>query len=147
MPESLSIDSEIVESLEEYPVSVTLRHLPKDDALLGKPNGADGTDIPNGLFRSNLTADKTDSILESAKVDNAGHSEKILAKYVVGCDGAHSWVRRQIGCVMEGEQTDFIWCIRHTISLVKHVELTACRGVLDIIPITDFRTLTSNDWQ
>ena len=41
----------------------------------------------------------------------------ISAKYMIGCDGAHSWTRRQLGFIMQGEQTDFIW------------------GVLDIVPI------------
>ena len=35
-------------------------------------------------------------------------------------DGAHSWVRNQLGFRLEGESTDYIW------------------GVLDIVPITDF---------
>ena len=45
------------------------------------------------------------------------------AKYVVGCDGAHSWVRHQLNIPMEGEKTN-----RHF-------------GVMDIVPLTDFRTL------
>ena len=49
--------------------------------------------------------------------------EIIRAKYMIGCDGAHSWTRQQLGFTMDGEQTDSIW------------------GVLDIIPITDFRAL------
>lgn len=51
-----------------------------------------------------------------------GREETIKAKYVIGCDGAHSWVRRELGFKLEGEPTDYIW------------------GVLDIVPITDFRT-------
>ncbi|KAH9832559.1 FAD binding domain-containing protein [Rhodofomes roseus] len=47
-------------------------------------------------------------------------TEVVHAKFLVGCDGAHSWVRRQFGITMEGEQTDYIW------------------GVLDLIPDTDF---------
>lgn len=43
------------------------------------------------------------------------------AKYVVGCDGAHSWVRDQTDIVLDGEKTD------------SHF------GVMDIIPLTDFR--------
>lgn len=39
---------------------------------------------------------------------------------MVGCDGAHSWVRKQLGFNLRGDSTDYIW------------------GVLDIIPITDF---------
>ena len=35
--------------------------------------------------------------------------EIIHTKYVVGCDGAHSWVRKQLDIDMEGEQTDFVW--------------------------------------
>ncbi|KAF8265527.1 FAD binding domain-containing protein [Lactarius quietus] len=46
---------------------------------------------------------------------------KHLAKqrFVVGADGAHSWVRKTLGFSMDGEQTDCIW------------------GVLDIVPSED----------
>lgn len=46
--------------------------------------------------------------------------EIVHAKYVVGTDGAHSWVRKQFDIAMEGEQSEFIW------------------GVLDMVPDTDF---------
>lgn len=32
-----------------------------------------------------------------------GVSETVKAKYVVGCDGAHSWTRRQLGFDMVGD--------------------------------------------
>ncbi|KAK5169329.1 uncharacterized protein LTR77_005304 [Saxophila tyrrhenica] len=44
----------------------------------------------------------------------------IQCKYLIGCDGAHSWVRGQMGLVMEGEQTESVW------------------GVMDVIPVTNF---------
>ncbi|KDR69199.1 hypothetical protein GALMADRAFT_77605 [Galerina marginata CBS 339.88] len=47
-------------------------------------------------------------------------TEIVHAKFVVGADGAHSWVRKSIGIIMEGEQTDYIW------------------GVVDLTPDTDF---------
>lgn len=47
-------------------------------------------------------------------------TEVVKAKYVLGSDGAHSWVRRTFNIAMDGEQTDFIW------------------GVLDMVPDTDF---------
>lgn len=47
-------------------------------------------------------------------------TEIVHAKYVIGADGAHSWVRKTLGFAMEGEQTDFVW------------------GVMDTIPDTDF---------
>lgn len=52
--------------------------------------------------------------------------ETVRAKYVVGCDGARSWVRRQLGIQMEGDRTN-----RHF-------------GVMDIVPLTNFRASQSN---
>lgn len=46
--------------------------------------------------------------------------EIVHAKYVLGADGAHSWVRKRFDISMDGEQSDFIW------------------GVLDMVPDTDF---------
>lgn len=51
--------------------------------------------------------------------------QTVKAKYVIGCDGAHSWTRSQLGIKMNGEQTDFVW------------------GVIDIIPITNFPDIRS----
>ncbi|TFK48400.1 hypothetical protein OE88DRAFT_1634717 [Heliocybe sulcata] len=47
-------------------------------------------------------------------------TEIVKAKYVIGADGAHSWVRKQFAITMDGEHTDYVW------------------GVVDIIPDTDF---------
>ncbi|EIN03849.1 hypothetical protein PUNSTDRAFT_77498 [Punctularia strigosozonata HHB-11173 SS5] len=50
-----------------------------------------------------------------------GHETEVIhAKFVVGADGAHSWVRKSLGIAMEGEQSDYVW------------------GVVDITPDTDF---------
>lgn len=111
MPESLNIDTKSVESDAEYPVSITVRQLLPEGSEISNGSKVNGSHISNGMFRSNLTADTTDSMLAIAKANEATETEIIHAKYVVGCDGAHSWVRRQIGCVMEGEHTDFIWCV------------------------------------
>ncbi|KAL8794964.1 MAG: hypothetical protein Q9195_002546 [Heterodermia aff. obscurata] len=59
-------------------------------------------------------------VRKSPEENSSAPRENISAKYVVGCDGAHSWTRRQLGFRMEGDQTDFVW------------------GVIDLIPITDF---------
>jgi len=37
-----------------------------------------------------------------------GERFELVAKYVVGCDGAHSKVRKAIGVEMVGDQTDHI---------------------------------------
>lgn len=47
------------------------------------------------------------------------YAESLRAKYVVGGDGAHSWVREQLAIRMQGEKTEKQF------------------GVMDIIPLTD----------
>jgi phenol 2-monooxygenase len=104
----LHIDESIPASnTTEYPVSVTVQHLPEEVGIVEQY----GSKIANGLFRA-FDGD--------GNARHQGEEEVIHAKYVLGCDGAHSWVRRQLGISMEGESTDYIW------------------GVLDGVPITDF---------
>ncbi|KAI5997136.1 FAD binding domain-containing protein [Pisolithus albus] len=58
-----------------------------------------------------------------AHLDGATDVEKlevVHAKYVVGADGAHSWVRKAFGITMDGDQTNYVW------------------GVVDMVPDTDF---------
>ncbi|KAI8996404.1 FAD binding domain-containing protein [Trametes punicea] len=48
------------------------------------------------------------------------NSETVHAKFILGADGAHSWVRKALGIGAEGTVTSSIW------------------GVVDILPDTDF---------
>lgn len=86
--------------------------------------------VPEELDLNHTQAEEQDAYPITLKVrhpkghENGGTEgmlETIRAQYLVGCDGAHSWTRRQLGFSMEGDQTDFVW------------------GVIDMIPITDFR--------
>ncbi|KAJ7815028.1 FAD binding domain-containing protein [Mycena olivaceomarginata] len=52
--------------------------------------------------------------------ENGTSTEVVRAKFVVGTDGAHSWVRKSLNIAMEGSQTDYVW------------------GVVDMVPQTDF---------
>lgn len=90
---------------ETYPITVKLRHLTEEEAT---PAQSKGSATQDGLFRSNLAEDDTDELIRSSR-EKDGSTETIRAKYVVGCDGAHSWTRRQLGFELEGEPTDFIW--------------------------------------
>lgn len=53
--------------------------------------------------------------------DSIENMETIHARYLVGCDGAHSWTRSQLGVASDRNSEDSVW------------------GVLDIVPITNFR--------
>ncbi|KKK27154.1 hypothetical protein ARAM_003611 [Aspergillus rambellii] len=55
-----------------------------------------------------------------AELETAGVKRVVRAKYLVGADGAHSVVRREMGLSLEGESMDHIW------------------GVVDLVVETDF---------
>ncbi|CAG9996290.1 unnamed protein product [Clonostachys byssicola] len=127
LPTSLDIDQSCVEDPEAYPITVNLRHLSEEDATPKQSSTmSNGISAQDGLFRSNLMADDTADMLKTSELNQkANTTETIKAKYMVGADGAHSWVRKEIGLKLEGESTDYIW------------------GVLDIVPITDFPDIRS----
>lgn len=58
--------------------------------------------------------------LERCDAVHAGHTEIVRARYVVGCDGARSTVRRAIGGTLHGDAAHQAW------------------GVMDILVNTDF---------
>ncbi|OLN96733.1 Phenol 2-monooxygenase 3 [Colletotrichum chlorophyti] len=118
LPESLEIDESKVDDESSFPVTVKLRQLTEEEAT--PPQAANASKVPDGLFRSNLIQEDDEEDLINKSQARAGASEIVHAKYVIGCDGARSWTRRQLGFELDGEATDFIW------------------GVMDIIPITDF---------
>ena len=122
MPAKLEFDESLFEDNEAYPITVTLRHLSEEEATPKQTaTSVNGAAVQDGLFRSNLAADDTQELLNSANLNGKANTEEVVhAKYVLGADGAHSWVRDQLGFALEGESTDYIW------------------GVLDIVPITDF---------
>ncbi|GAA6022017.1 hypothetical protein JCM10207_002409 [Rhodosporidiobolus poonsookiae] len=120
LPESLEIDESLVDDLSAYPITVKVRHLTDDEA---NPDGYKGdqsaTGTKSGLFRSSLLSAAEEEALYK-KGEKPARIETIKARFLVGCDGAHSWTRRQLGISMIGEQTDYVW------------------GVLDMIPLTNF---------
>lgn len=58
--------------------------------------------------------------LERVDGDQAGRIETVRARYVVGCDGARSQVRKSIGRELHGDSANHAW------------------GVMDILAVTDF---------
>ncbi len=58
--------------------------------------------------------------LERLDADGAGQRETVRARYVVGCDGARSTVRRAIGGTLAGDSANQAW------------------GVMDVLAVTDF---------
>ncbi|PSR71348.1 hypothetical protein PHLCEN_2v12777 [Hermanssonia centrifuga] len=103
--EAIFLDSMASMSVRvERPIIPTSIKLSMEEAELADPHSH-----PIEIVLKHLDA-------EDGQVD----TEIVHAKYVVGADGAHSWVRKALGITMDGEQTNYIW------------------GVVDIIPETDF---------
>ncbi|GAA6041366.1 hypothetical protein JCM8097_007687 [Rhodosporidiobolus ruineniae] len=107
-------------SPSSYPITAHLRHLSEEEATPTQVGSA----VPNGLYRSNVMSDDEADALRGTKeggaYERAGREETVKAKFMVGCDGARSWVRKQLGLALEGESANSVW------------------GVLDAICITDF---------
>lgn len=124
LPEDLAVDDSLVPDLAAHPISVTLRHLSESGSNpAGMTASADGT-TKSGLFRSSLvTAEEEEALYK--KNDQVDKVEVVKAKYVIGCDGAHSWTRRQLGIKMVGDATNFVW------------------GVMDCVPRTNFPDIRS----
>jgi phenol 2-monooxygenase len=123
MPTAFHFDQELAEDTDAHPIEVTLRHLSDEEATPKQSaTSANGAGLQDGIFRSNLSEDDTAEMLaRAAELDaKKDRTEVVRARYMLGGDGAHSWVRGQLGFKLQGESTDYIW------------------GVLDIVPITDF---------
>jgi phenol 2-monooxygenase len=105
---SLEIDDSQIDNPDAYSVTVRVLNLFVDD---GVPEQY-GHKIHNRLHRQFRGDEDREVTAESY--------ETIHVKYVLGTDGAHSCVRKQIDIVPVGEATDHMW------------------GVLDIVPIMDF---------
>lgn len=123
VPTDFKFDASLAEIPDAYPITLMLRHLREEEATPKQSaTSANGASIQDDVFWSNLTLDDNEELLRKAKELNgkANKTEVVKAKDMLGADGAHSWVRGQLGFTLQGESTDYIW------------------GVLDIVPIIDF---------
>ncbi|MBP0047493.1 FAD-dependent monooxygenase [Marinobacterium sp. AK62] len=67
-----------------------------------------------------LTAHPITATFECIAADQSNKVETLKARYVVGCDGARSAVRRNLGIQLEGDSANKAW------------------GVMDVLVVTDF---------
>ncbi|KZT50982.1 hypothetical protein CALCODRAFT_521651 [Calocera cornea HHB12733] len=97
MPTALSIsDDEIVlNDQNAYPVEITLRRL----------SGSETASMSDANAHTNVV-DPTPQLASDSESEELVH-----AKYVLGADGAHSWVRNQLGIKLEGEHTKHVWAV------------------------------------
>ncbi|KAK4502211.1 hypothetical protein PRZ48_005636 [Zasmidium cellare] len=122
-PVELTIDESLANDLSSYPITARVYHARKSE-LPDVWTGAHTVQEDGSLKRERgfIDAFGTDPHEFENHVNGVeGTTETIHAKYVIGTDGAHSWVRRQLpDFKMEGDTSDEVF------------------GVVDIIPSTNF---------
>ncbi|RPD52967.1 hypothetical protein L226DRAFT_511090 [Lentinus tigrinus ALCF2SS1-7] len=113
-----------------YPQLIT-RHQGGIEALFHGSMDAKGLHVQRSTIPTAIVLSKDESELKDPKANPVKVTLKRLdleeddieivhAKFVLGADGAHSWVRNVLGIKLEGDNTDSIW------------------GVLDVYPETNF---------
>ncbi|KAJ5687414.1 hypothetical protein N7536_010033 [Penicillium majusculum] len=105
-PITLEIDYDTIDDHSKFPIRVNLESV----ASLSKPH-CNGMETPGSDTSSEPHSDDS---------GYAGMDTVVETKYIVGCDGARSWVRKELGLRLEGESSSDYW------------------GVLDILPLTNF---------
>ncbi|THH01836.1 hypothetical protein EW145_g6846 [Phellinidium pouzarii] len=115
-----------------YPYSVTFHQGLIEDILIDSIH-KEGLEVDRSLQPTAIELNENENEIESDEsypikvflrsLDSAvgeNDTEVVKAKYVLGSDGAHSWVRKELGITMDGEHSNYVW------------------GVVDTVPSTNF---------
>lgn len=108
--ESLQIDETLVDDPDAYPITVQLKKIDQSLGTNGElpPVNSSEEIKANSFDQSSLSLDDHNSFIEQRKKRNT-EIETVKAKYIIGCDGAHSWTRGQLDIPFEGESTEHVW--------------------------------------
>ncbi len=96
-PTSIEIESDKAEFHDTHAIPVKLRGTTETQPDKVTTNVDSVSSQPSGKVQHR----QTDGV--------RSYQETVRAKYVIGCDGAHSWTRKQLGFSMEGQQTEYVW--------------------------------------
>ncbi|KAK2778496.1 phenol 2-monooxygenase [Colletotrichum kahawae] len=98
-----------------------------------------GSDVQSVEVDSQLASDRKAHCVTVKTVEN-GVERTYRAKYALGCDGAHSSVRKSLGFKMVGDSTDAVWAVMDVFAktdfpdIRKKCVLQSPAGNLVIIP-------------
>jgi phenol 2-monooxygenase len=107
--ECFEYDESVNDDPNAYPITVKLRTLSDDKATASNDfGGGNPQSVPDGLDRSNILSEDWDDLTIKSRSRHT-KTEVVKAKYLIGCDGAHSWTRKQVDIPLEGSSTDHIW--------------------------------------
>lgn len=120
-PQSLRLTERIDTKQDDYPITLEVRRNTHKQDSMGRSSSFTNGSCENGSYQKDQSTRL--GAIETGQAVNP-EIEIIKAKYLIGCDGARSWTRAQLRISLEGETTEHIW------------------GVMDIVPMTNFRMLT-----
>lgn len=123
-PVDLVLDAKACGDHDACPVTVTLKHLSESETTKWSNNAH--SILPDGISVDQPCMQTARAVADGSyqtlfhRHSLEGQTEIVHAKYVLGCDGAHSWVRKKMGIEMLGSTSESMW------------------GVIDLVPITDY---------
>jgi len=118
----LQFDEAVSTNSDDYPITLHIYHKSQETKSTRKRDAyANAASEPDCDWMGQASRSTSPEVGQSVDAD----VETIKAKYLVGCDGAHSWTRTQLGLSLEGESTEHVW------------------GVMDIVPLTNFRRFSN----
>jgi phenol 2-monooxygenase len=88
-----------------YPIELVLRTLSDSEANPEPAHGSLGG--RDNIAKANLPRDETGYTYSPKQLP--GTVERVRTKYLIGCDGARSWLRNQLKYKMEGASTTTTW--------------------------------------
>lgn len=108
--ETFEYDEKMEDDSDGYPITVKLRTLSDEQANPPslQVNETNQTAVASGVTRGNLLMDDWNELVTKSRAKET-KTEIVKAKYLIGCDGAHSWTRKQVNIPLEGSTTDHVW--------------------------------------
>jgi phenol 2-monooxygenase len=115
--ESFEYDEKLEKDLDAYPITVKLRTLSDEEANPGHiSKDGSGSQPANGQGRGSLLPDDWEELIQKSRLRQT-KTEIVKAKFIIGCDGAHSWTRKQVNIPLEGSSTEHIWYVQSESSI------------------------------
>lgn len=107
MPIDLVFHPTLVEDDDDHPITVELAHT--EEFGLSSNRLLQGENLTNGQSNGHDPSTNNKNSSRYSPIKHYMADQVIHCKYVLGCDGAHSWVRKHLDISMEGDQTEHVW--------------------------------------
>ncbi|KAF3392599.1 hypothetical protein F1880_008898 [Penicillium rolfsii] len=107
--EDFQYDEKMEETPDCYPITVRIRTLSDEEANPPslRINETNHHPAASAVSRGSILIDDWNELIAKSRAKQT-KTEIVKAKYLIGCDGAHSWTRKQVNIPLEGSSKDHI---------------------------------------